>query len=291
MTPIPMFHVKHYFANSSQNRLPCYYDAVKIIAVSNQKGGVGKTTTAVNLACALASDFTVLLVDADPQGNASSSLGIHSDGIGLTLYPVLMNECTLEEAIVPTAQTGLDLVPSTTDLAGAEVELVPEIARETRLKSALDTVRGRYDIVILDCPPSLGLLTVNALAASTGVLIPLQCEYFALEGLGHLLETIDVVRSHLNGTLAIDGILLTMFDMRNNICHQVAEDVTEHFGWAVFETVIPRNVRLSEAPSFGQSVLSYAPESKGAVSYRSLARELAARLKLATPSNPQKARS
>lgn len=261
---------------------------MKIVAISNQKGGVGKTTTTVNLAASLVSlGHRVLLVDSDPQGNATSSFGLDGETVPYTLYPVLTQQVSMADAILHQVWEGLDLVAASPDLAGAEVELVSEIARETRLRQAVQSVAEHYDIVLVDCPPSLGLLTLNALVAATGTLIPLQCEYFAMEGLSHLLRTIDLVKSQLNPELAIDGILLTMFDMRNNICHQVAEDVTEHFGWAVFETVIPRNVRLSEAPSFGLPAVAYDKESKGASSYRALAREVAARLGLGQTVSPQ----
>lgn len=246
---------------------------MKILAIANQKGGVGKTTTAVNLGAALArAGQRVLLIDIDAQANATGALGLYqSEPPGI--YQVLMEEARLTEAVVPTAVEGFELLPSHPDLAGAEVELVNEIAREHRLRSALEK-ETRWDVVLIDCPPSLGLLTVNALTAAHGLLVPLQCEYFALEGLGRLLDTIGLVRKHLNKELGLAGILLTMFDARNNICHQVAEEVTQHFGWDVFESVIPRNVRLSEAPSFGEPIELYDAACRGAKSYRDLALEL-----------------
>ena len=258
---------------------------MKRIAISNQKGGVGKTTTAINLAAALAlQGQRVLLVDADPQGNATSGVGLGKretaegqDG-PLSIYDVLHEPELIREAIIPTSYLNLSLLPAGRELAGAEVELVQEMARETRLKRALALIDADYDICLIDCPPSLGLLTLNALTAAEGLLVPLQCEYFALEGLSHLLKTVDLVKSHLNPDLALSGILLTMFDPRNNLAHQVADEITKHFSWSVFETVIPRNVRLSEAPSHGMPVVAYDRASRGSVAYITLAKELIHRL-------------
>ncbi|RMF19034.1 MAG: ParA family protein [Candidatus Dadabacteria bacterium] len=249
-----------------------------ILAIVNQKGGVGKTTTSVNLGSALARlGQRVLLVDLDPQANATGAIGFQpppQPGV----YEVLMQDVGLDDAVMPTEVAGLEVLPAHPDLAGAEVELVPAIAREQRLRQAFAEQPERWDVVLIDCPPSLGLLTVNALTAATGILVPLQCEYFALEGLGRLLETVRLVQGSLNPALSLTGILLTMFDARNNICHQVAEEVTGHFHWDVFESVIPRNVRLSEAPSFGRPIDLYDPECRGAQSYADLARELLNRL-------------
>jgi chromosome partitioning protein len=247
---------------------------MRILAIVNQKGGVGKTTTSVNLGAALAaSGKRVLLVDIDPQANATGAVGLTPPPRPGT-YELIMQHTDVRSAAVACDVPDLEVIPSHPDLAGAEVELVPVIGREHRLKEALATGGLRWDYVLVDCPPSLGLLTVNALTAAHGLLVPMQCEYFALEGLGRLLETIQLVRKHLNPNLKIDGILLTMFDARNNICHQVAEEVTQHFRWDVFETVIPRNVRLSEAPSFGKPIETYDPSCRGAEAYRELAQEL-----------------
>lgn len=258
-----------------------------ILAIANQKGGVGKTTTAVNLGAALAlQGARVLLIDFDPQANATSALGFHpSPKPGV--YEWLM-ELTPSPPLLPTEIPGLELLPSHADLSGAEVELVGEIGREQRLKERIATLpREALDFILIDCPPSLGLLTINALTAAEGVLIPLQCEYFALEGLTRFLQTVKIVEKRLNPGLKVQGILLTMFDPRNNICHQVAEEVAEHFRWAVMETVIPRNVKLCEAPSFGKPIHLYDPHCKGTQSYNELALELIHRLNLPlAPSTP-----
>jgi len=244
-----------------------------IVAVANQKGGVGKTTTAINLGAELAArGVSCLLVDLDPQANATAGLGLGGRD-GKTVYDVLIDDEPLAEAIVQTPQPGLDLVPSGPDLAGAEVELVPAMAREQRLRRALDTVSGRYEIVIVDCPPSLGLLTLNALTAADEVLVPVQCEYLALEGLGQLTQTLEAVRRNLNPRLHLGGLLLTMYDSRTNLCQQVAAEVRKHFP-ATFRTVIPRSVRVSEAPSHGLPIGLYAAGSPAAKAYAALAGEV-----------------
>lgn len=247
----------------------------RIYALANQKGGVGKTTTAVNLGAYLAAaGKRVLVVDVDPQANATSCLGIDREALTHSTYEVLLNGISPGEAIRPTKQEGLDILPSTTALAGGEVELVGLMAREHRLSRALEGAPGEYDYVFVDCPPSLGLLTVNGLvAARDGVLIPTQCEYLALEGLGHLLKTIYMVRDYLNPRLAIAGVILTMFDARTNLSRQVVDEVRRYFPAYVFRTIIPRTIRLGEAPSYGETILSYAPESAGAAAYRALAEE------------------
>jgi chromosome partitioning protein len=250
-----------------------------VVAVTNQKGGVGKTTTAINLAASWAAGGdSVLLIDLDPQGNSGSGLGIHLADSEATVYHALLGEARLDELIRKTAIPQLDLAPANTDLTGAEIELVTALARETRLQRALAPVRDRYSLILIDCPPSLGILTVNALTAASGVLIPLQCEYYALEGLSHLLHTIELIRESLNSQLQVDGILLTMFDARNNLSHQVLMDVREHFPDKVYNTVIPRNVRLSEAPSHGQPAILYDVASRGAQAYLALAAEMRSRL-------------
>jgi chromosome partitioning protein len=247
----------------------------RVIAIASQKGGVGKTTTAINLgACIAQESRRVLIVDIDPQGNASSGLGINGNDQRLSTYETLIGQAELPAAVLPTALANLDLLPSGQRLSGAEVELVGMMARETRLKTCLAPVRAEYDFILIDCPPSLGLLTVNALTAADSVFIPLQCEYLALEGLTQLIGAIRLVQDHLNPALRIEGVLLTMFDSRLNLSQQVADEARKFFAERVYKTVIPRNVRLSEAPSFGKPIVLYDPHSTGAESYRSLAREV-----------------
>jgi chromosome partitioning protein len=247
----------------------------RVIAIASQKGGVGKTTTAINLGACLAQEGRrVMLVDIDPQGNATSGLGANGNDVRLTIYEALIGQNELRESVMPTALANLDLVPAGQRLSGAEVELVGMMARETRLKNALATVRDEYDFILIDGPPSLGLLTVNALTAADSVLIPLQCEYLALEGLTQLISAIRLVQDHLNPGLRIEGVLLTMFDTRLNLSQQVADEARKFFAERVYKSVIPRNVKLSEAPSFGKPIVLYDPHSTGADSYRELAREV-----------------
>ena len=246
-----------------------------VIAIANQKGGVGKTTTAVNLSACLADlGHNVLLLDIDPQGNASSGIGIDKKVIKTCIYDTLINEIPVEKVIYKSKHKTLFVIPATIQLAGAEIELVPTISREVRLKTVLEPIKKKFKFIIIDCPPSLGLLTLNALTAADYILIPIQCEYYALEGLGQLVNTINLVKKHLNSALKIGGVLLTMYDARTNLSSQVAEEVRNYFGDLVFDSVIPRNVRLSEAPSYGESIIDYDPRSKGAEVYKTLAEEV-----------------
>jgi len=247
----------------------------RILAIANQKGGVGKTTTAVNLGAGLAElGYRVLIVDLDPQSNATTGLGVNARNLESSVYDAIMNETPIEDCIEPTAVRNLFVAPATIDLAGAEIELVPAFSRELKLRRALDTIDGEFDYTLIDCPPSLGLLTVNGLAAAGEVVVPIQCEYYALEGLGQLLRNVQLVQSNLNPKLEVSAIILTMYDARTKLAEQVAQEVRDHFGPKVCRNLVPRTVRLSEAPSFGQPIIVFDPSSRGAIAYRELAKEV-----------------
>ena len=252
----------------------------RIISVANQKGGVGKTTTTVNLGASLAFvGKKILLVDSDAQGNATSGMGIRKPDVTHDIYDVLVNEVPIQDAIYPTSRENLDIVPATLQLAGAEIELTSMMARESRLKMALNEVKDQYDFILIDCPPSLGHLTINAFTASDSILIPVQCEYYALEGLSQLLNTVRLVQKHFNPEVEIEGVLLTMYDARTNLGAEVVEEVRRYFQEKVYDTIIPRNIRLSEAPSHGMSIIDYDIRSKGAEVYQALAKEVLTREK------------
>lgn len=246
----------------------------QVISIANQKGGVGKTTTAINVSTILAKkNKKILLIDADPQGNATSGVGLEKN-VEKSVYDILINDLSINEIILDTSIKNLRVCPANINLAGAEVELVSQMSREQRLKEKLDEVKDEYDYIFIDCPPSLGLVTLNAFTASDSVLIPVQCEYFALEGLGQLLNTVNLVKKHLNKNLEIEGAVLTMYDMRTNLSNQVVKEVQRYFGDKVYKTVIPRNIKLSEAPSYGMPISMYDPKSKGSRAYERLAKEL-----------------
>lgn len=244
------------------------------VAIANQKGGVGKSTTAINLGAALAlQGEKILLVDLDPQGNATSGLGVDRSAISDSVYDILVSDVPPEDVIEPTSVRNLHVIPATIDLAGAEIELVSTFSREQRLRNALKNLDSDYDFVLIDCPPSLGLLTINAMTAADEVLVPIQCEYYALEGVGQLLKNVELVTSNLNPALVVEGVVMTMFDGRTNLASEVVEQVRAHFGQTAYETIIPRTVRLSEAPSFGEPIEAFDEMSRGAIAYRELGRE------------------
>ncbi len=270
-----MFHVEQMPKTSEKKDVRPASLMKRTICIANQKGGVAKTTTAINLsACLAVSGRRVLLVDTDPQGNATSGLGVDRDKLEASVYDLLLGEVETEQVIIKSLMENLDLIPANISLAGAEIEMVGMDNRECRLREALKTIKNNYDYIFIDCPPSLGLLTINALTAADRVLIPIQCEYYALEGVGQLLQTINLVQRRLNPKLELEGVLLTMFDARTNLAIQVVDEVKGYFGNKVFSTIIPRNVRLSEAPSHGKPVIDYDPRSKGAILYQELAQEV-----------------
>lgn len=251
---------------------------MKIFAVANQKGGVGKTTTAINLGAALADlQKRVLVIDLDPQGNATTGLGVDARHLDVSIYDVLMRDEPIENCIEPTSVKNLFVTPATIDLAGADIELVSMFSRELRLRKAIEDIKEEYDYIFIDCPPSLGLITINGLAAATDVMVPIQCEYYALEGLSQLLKNVQLVQVNLNPSLKVSAIVLTMFDSRTKLAEQVVQEVRGHFGEIVFKTVIPRTVRLSEAPSFGQPITIFDPSSRGSHAYKALAEEVVSR--------------
>lgn len=261
----------------------------KVIAVANQKGGVGKTTTTINLASSLAVlEYKTLIIDADPQANATSGIGVDPQAIKTSIYECIIDDVPPQNIIIKTSTPNLDLIPAHIDLVGAEIEMINLPDREKMMRKVIAEIRDNYDFIIIDCAPSLGLITVNSLTAADSVIIPVQCEYFALEGLGKLLNTIKIVQDHLNPELSIEGILLTMYDSRLRLANQVIEDVKNHFSDLVFETVIHRNIKLSEAPSYGESIIMYDANSKGAVNYLNLAREVLQRNNLTAIDNTQK---
>ena len=283
-----MFHVKH--ASIVENsRIEGIL--ARVISIANQKGGVGKTTTAINLSAALAaSEFRVLLIDSDPQGNSTTGLGVDKSEERHTLYQVLLREANIADAVTTTTSEGLFIVPADQNLIATNLDLVDAEEREVRLKTAVAQITDNYDYILIDCPPALDLLTLNALVASDTVLIPIQCEFFALEGISQLMDTVDRIKDNFNPDLAVEGVLLTMYDDRTNLTKQVEADLREFFGSEVFKTVIPRTLRLAEAPSFGKSILSYDPRSRGAEAYIQLAKEILAHEQRVRPASAQSAR-